>query len=123
MLKFALALALATAAAPTFALAQDSYDQYCDPAGQCSYRYYDDEDYGRYDRGYDYDRGYGYGGDDDYGRGYDYDRGAYPGRGYSYTGRIGSRWTDEDGRHCAWREVTWVDTDGYRATKWIADCR
>ena len=122
MLKFALALALATAAAPTFALAQDSYDQYCGPDGQCSYRNYDDEDYGRYDRDYDqdngrYDRNY------DYGRGDADDRGAYPGRGYSYTGRVGTHWVDQAGRQCAWREVTWLDTDGYSATKWVADCR
>ena len=125
MLKFALALALATAA-PTFALAQDSYDEYCDPSGQCSYRYDDDQDYSRYGRDYgyerDYDRDYGDRGDYDYSRGYDYGRGN-EGGGYAYTGRVGSRWIDEEGRRCAWREVTWLDTDGYRATKWIADCR
>src|SRR5690348_8053003 len=96
MLKLALAslaLSLATAAAPTFALAQDSYDEYCDPGGQCTYRDYDDQDYGRYDNGRDYDQDYGR-----YDRNYDYrrdhdDRGAYADQGYRYTGRVGSRWT------------------------------
>jgi hypothetical protein len=115
MMKIALALALVTSAAPSFALAQSNYDRsYCDDSG-C------------YDRGY-YTEAYGY-------PVYDADRGVYyddyryvryyaPGaHGYTYTGRVGAHWIDAYGRSCAWREVAWRDDDGFAATKWIATCR
>ena len=111
MLKLALALALAASMAPALAFAQPYYgderDQYCDQQGRCydraNPRGYDDQDYGRYD-------------DWNYGR-------SYRDQDYHYTGRVGSHWTDEEGRRCAWREVEWRDDDGYAATKWITVCR
>jgi hypothetical protein len=114
MIKMILALGLMAAAAiPTAATAQP-YDpdqgRYCDQQGQCSDRSsdrapdvredsrdssYSDQATGRDDRG-------------------DRDQ---------YTGRVGSHWVDDNGRRCAWREVSFRDDDGYQATKWVTVCR
>jgi hypothetical protein len=117
-MKIALAIALATSAAPSFALAQSYYDRsYCDDSGCYDHGYYYRQVYGY--PVYDADRGVYY---DDYGyvvQRYD----APVAHGYTYTGRVGSHWIDAYGRSCAWREVAWRDNDGFAATKWIATCR
>lgn len=109
MIKLILALGLMTAAAiPTAAMAQryDDQGRYCDDQGRCSDRApnvredsrdssYSDQATGRDDRG-------------------DRDQ---------YTGRVGSHWVDDNGRRCAWREVSFRDNDGYQATKWVTVCR
>lgn len=110
MIKLILALGLMAAAAPlTLAMAQP-YDRddgrYCDDRGRCSDRTPDARDYSR-DSSYS-ERANGR--DDD-------------GDRDQYTGRVGSHWTDAEGRRCVWREVTFHDNDRYRAFKWVTECR
>jgi hypothetical protein len=126
MIRMVLALGLIAAAAPGLAMAQPydndqgRYDndqgRYCDDQGRCSDRAADAHDYSR-DSNYD-DRGRG-----DRQDGYYDDRGQGAGRYEQYTGRVGARWVDGYGRECAWREVTFRDTDGAPAYKWITRCQ
>jgi len=122
-----LLLGLTASALACSAMAQ-SYDDdrngYDGPGYQDQGRYYDQ---GRtYDQGRDDDRG-------DwrtYDRGYRYDRRGDDGdrwasgvqQGAHLTSRVGNSWRDADGRWCSYRELTWTDSDGYQAYKWVPYC-
>ncbi len=118
MFRLVLAAAAAAAlAAPAGAQAQSYYDQqrgYSQSPPADDYDARGADDYSRYGAERDPDRYSG--------------GGAYHAEGYGgyrrnqYTGRVGAAWRDDYGRRCQWREVTYRDTDGYDAYKWITVC-
>jgi hypothetical protein len=118
VIKLALAAAIAATSLLPLAVSAQPYDNrdsgYSDQ-GPPGYQ----DDRGDNDNRQDYDRQ-----DQDYGRGDRADdRGGDRDHGdQQFTGRVGSSWRDQDGRRCAWREVTFHD-DGAQAYKWVTVCR